>query len=157
MAYLLFNADGVCQSCVKEKADLNFITGALSHYENAGLLKQVSRDDYISVVCIEKEAKLQDGNVVLSDIEAQTISNTQEELQKDKDTILGYVNNFLEKHSVKLGTAEFSSLNTRLNDYKTALTNLDLSSLSYPITTTFIRYWFNNQSVEPFSNRYLQN
>jgi hypothetical protein len=157
MAYLLFNADGVLQSCVKEKADFNLITGVLSHYENNGLLKQVSRDNYISVVCREKDATLQDGNVVLSDPEAYSLSNTQEDFQRDKDLSIGYVNNFLQKHSVKLGTSEFSSLNTRLNDFKTALTNLDLSSLSYPITTRFLRYWFDNQSVEPFTNRYLQN
>ena len=156
MAYLLFNEDGVLESCVKEKADFNLITGVLFHFEDKGLLKQVSREDYTSVVSREKEATLQDGNIILTVPEINSFSLTQEDFQRDKDLSIGYVDTFLKKHSKKLATSEFSSLNTRLNDFKTALTNLDLSTISYPVTTRFLRYWFDNQSVEPFTNRYLQ-
>lgn len=156
MAYLLFNHNNILECCVAEKADFNLIRGDIPYFENEGLLKQVSRDDYKSVVSREKIATLQDGNVVLTDPEPNPVSYNQEAFQAEIDLSILYVDNFMEHHSAKLATSEFSSLNTRLNNFKTALNDLDASSLTYPITSRFLRYWFDNQSVEPFSSRYLQ-
>lgn len=160
MSYLFFNENGLLQISVKEKNDLNLVRGDVAHYESLGLIKEVSRDEYKSVVCAEKQVTLQDGNVVFIEPEAvnadDLIENTQEIYQGAIDTHLSKVNNFMTKHAVKLANAEHSSLNTRLNEYKTALTNLDASTVNYSKTTNFLRYWFDNQSVEPFSNSYLQ-
>lgn len=156
MAYLLFNRDNILESCVAEKADFNLIRGDMSYLETDGLLKQVSRDDYKSVVSREKEATLQNGNVVLTDPESNPVSYNQEAFQAEIDLSISYLDKFMEKYSAKLATSEFSSLNTRLNNFKTALNDLDASSLTYPITTRLLKYWFDNQSVEPFTNRYLQ-
>jgi hypothetical protein len=160
MSYFIFNANGLLQTSVKEKNDLNLVRGDVAHHESLGLVKEVSRDEYKSVVCAEKQAALQDGNVVFTEPEAvnadDLIDNTQEIYQNTIDSHLSKVDNFMTKHAVKLANAEHSSLNTRLNEYKTALTNLDASTVSYSKTTNFLRYWFDNQSVEPFSNSYLQ-
>jgi len=156
MSFLFFNVNGVLETCVKEKNDMNLIRGDVAHYESQGLIKEVSRDEYKSVVSREKDATLQEGNVVLSDAESFEISYTQEDMQKHVDNQLETLDVFLKKHAVKLANAEHSSLNTRLNEYKTALTNFDASSLNYPVTVRFHRHWFDNESVEPFSNRYLQ-
>jgi len=161
MAYLIFNSDGILETCVKEKEDLNLIRGDVAHFESKGLIKEVSREDYKTVVCREKEAKLQDGNLVIEqdaevDNHYQPVSMTQEIFQEDVNRSIEFITNFMNRHAVKLATSEFSSLNTRLNNFKTALENLDLSSITFPVTTRLLRYWFDNQSTEPFTIRYLQ-
>lgn len=86
----------------------------------------------------------------------QPVSMTQEIFQEDVNRSIEFITNFMNRHAVKLATSEFSSLNTRLNNFKTALENLDLSSITFPVTTRLLRYWFDNQSTEPFTIRYLQ-
>lgn len=156
MAYLLFNEENILQQIGKEENDFNLMRGDLSHYKNLGKLKTVSEDNYKAIVAGEKKAALTDGNVVLTDVSDRTFSYDQTGFQSAVDEQLELVNNFLERWSAKLDTSNFSGLKTRINSYKTALTNLDVSSLSLPITTDFFRYWYDNQSSEPFSSDYLQ-
>jgi hypothetical protein len=161
MAYLIFNPDGNLETCVKEKADLNLIRGDVAYFESNGWIKEVSREDYKTVVCREKEAKLRDGNLIIEqdpelDNNYQPVSMTQEMFQEEVNRSIEFVTNFMNRHAVKLATSEFSSLNTRLNDFKTGLENIDFSSITFPVTTRLLRYWFDNQSIEPFTIRYLQ-
>jgi hypothetical protein len=155
MAYLLFNEENILQQIAKEENDFNIMRGNLSHYKDLGKLKTVSEDNYKAIVAGEKKAVLTDGNVVLTDITDSTFQYDQESFQLAVDKQLELINEFLENWSSKLDTSNFSGLKTRINNYKTALTNLDVSSLSFPITTDFFRYWYDNQSSEPFSSDYL--
>ena len=159
MAYLLFNPEGLLQCSAKHKEDLNLIRGDIAHYESNGLLKEVSDDDYKEVACNEKSAVLQDGNIVYGDSTssiAESVDDMPEIFETEKNIIINMITKFKEKHSVRLALSEFSDLNTRIDNYKTALENLNPSSMTFTATTSFLRHWFDNQSVEPITHRYLQ-
>ena len=155
MAYLLFNEHNELQQIAKEENDFNLTRGNLDHYKGLGKLKTVSADDYKAIVAGEKKATLTDDNVVLTDVADRVFSYDQEGFQIAVDEQLQLVNNFLEQWAGKLDTSDFSGLKTRINNYKSALENINISSLNYPITTDFFRYWYDNQSTEPFPSGYL--
>lgn len=159
MGYLLFNPDGILQCCVKHKEDLGVTRGYVADYESRGLLKEVPVNDYQEVVCREKSARLQDGNIVYETNEvdiAGAIEFTQELFQEEITNQISLITNFMSKYNRRLSQPEFAATQTRLNDFKTALENFDYSSISYPTTTRLLRYWFDNQTTEPFTSRYLQ-
>jgi hypothetical protein len=159
MAYLLFNPEGILQCCVKHKEDLGVIRGDVADYESKGLLKEVSLEDYQSVVCREKSAELQDGNIVYGTNEADLagpVEYTKERFREEVTMSINYVTQFMTRHKQRLELPEFAATKTRLNDFKTALENVNYESIGYPVTSRLLRYWFDNETVEPFTNRYLQ-
>ena len=155
MAYILFNGDGLAENYTKEKNDFRLVRPDIDFFDGKGLVKEVSREDYISVVSKLKEAKLQDGNITYEVVEDPAPSFVKENFDSLKTLYIESVDKTMQKHSAKLATDEFSSLNTRLNDFKTALNNFDTATISYPVTTSFLAYWFENESAEPFSRQYL--
>jgi hypothetical protein len=153
MAYLLFSEDNKLMITGKEVNDFSLLRGDVSHYESLGKVKEVSQDDLRSIVCLEKTATLVDGNVVLSDLDNGGWSQSQEEFEKVKNKSLARVNEVLEEG--RLQQDNFSSLKTRMQTYKTDLENLDVSSITFPVTTSFHRWWYSNMSSEPFTLLYL--
>ena len=60
----------------------------------------------------------------------------------------------LNKYS-DLKKAENAGLKTRLEGLQTALKNVDKSSITFPLTTSFARYWIDNESSEMFDIQFI--
>ena len=80
MAYILFNGDGLAENYAKEKNDFRLVRPDIDFFDGEGLVKEVSREDYISVVSKLKEAKLQDGNITYEVVEDPAPSFVKENL-----------------------------------------------------------------------------
>jgi hypothetical protein len=45
--------------------------------------------------------------------------------------------------------ADFSSLKAKIETFKTELEAVDVSAITFPITSNFYRYWYDNKTSEP--------
>ena len=154
MAFVLFNMRNNPVFLAKEENHINFYRGDLAIIKSEGRLKEVSEEDYKSLVAGEKNAKLTDGNVVLSD-QTESLNFSQSDFEVIKNFLLEDINRFIRRATAKLAKSEWSSLKTNLTEFQTALQNLDVSTISYPVSTSFYRYWYTNQATEPFALCYF--
>lgn len=162
MAFIYFNINRQPCMGVRNENDLKLHRGDFDFIKADGRLKTVSDDDFNSYICGEKLASLDGDNVVISDqlIHPETAATdgenlTSEMFENDKNHYIKQLNKFLDHHSAKLSRPEFSDLNTRLQAFKTALENVDSSSISFPLNVNFERYWINNESVEGFDKSFI--
>lgn len=157
MSKVGFNKKNGVFILAKEENDIALSRGDLAVIKSEGRLKTVSETDFKSLVTGEKEATLSDGNVVLSDVLSDgAIHNySQTAFTAEKDLIKGMVDKFLVDKEHRLNLSEFSGLKTRLTAFQTALANFDDSSITFPVTTSFLRYWYDNETAEPFSYSFL--
>lgn len=133
----------------KVENDINFFRGDLAVIKADGRLKTVSDADYESVVSNEKYAEIVDGNVVFTDNNAVSLSLVEDDFNLCKTEMLERIDHFLHEAQQKLARSEWSDMKTRMNNFRSALNSFDPSTVTYPVTTNFSRYWFDNQSVEP--------
>jgi|TARA_X000000950_G_C13742592_1_gene589198 hypothetical protein len=156
MAVIYFNMSGGAVLGLRDENDLKLLRGDFDIIKADGRLKTVSDDDFNSYICGEKFASLDGDNVVL---EAplvhpgsgdDVLSCSSEDFTKEKNQLIENITKFLSRHTAKLNSAEFSSIKTRIEAYKTALENVDLSSVTFPQSVNFMRHYINNESVESF-------
>lgn len=159
MAILYFNAKSRPVMAVKEENDLKIHRGDLDVIKAAGRCKTISTDDYNSYIALEKTARLDGSTVVFENPvlhqEADKGTIPSDVFDVIKDDYLEKVNHILESKGSKLNESAFSGLKTRLEGFKTGLENVDKSSITFPINTSFIRYWIDNESSEPFDINFL--
>ena len=156
MAVIIFNINGYPVNSAKEENDLKIHRGDLELVKADGRLKTISVDDYHSYVSREKEARLDGENVVFEDVPNASPENHS---SNDFDNIVQMYQDklqkmFIEKHVV-LKKAENAGLKTRLEDLKSALQNVDKSGITFPLTTSFARYWIDNESSEMFDIQFI--
>ncbi len=157
MAVIFFNISGAAVLGLRDENDLKLLRGDFDIVKADGRLKTVSDDDFNSYICGEKFASLDGDNVVFNSslIHPETAADdvticSSEDFTKEKNKYVEDITKFLIKHTARLNLAEFSSIKTRIEAYKTALENVDLSSVTFPQSVNFMRYYINNESVESF-------
>ena len=162
MAFIYFNINRLPCMGVRNENDLKLHRGDFDFIKADGRLKTVSDDDFNSYICGEKLASLDGDNVVISDklLHPETAATdgenlTSEMFENDKNDYIKKLNKFLAHHGAKLSRPEFSDLNTRLEAFKTALENVDSSSIYFPLNVNFERYWIDNESVEGFDKSFI--
>ena len=136
MAVIIFNINGYPVNSAKEENDLKIHRGDIELIKADGRLKTISDDDYHSYIAREKTAILDDFDNI--------IQIYQDNLQKT-----------LTEKRLFLNQAEHSGLKTRLEGLKSGLENVDKSGITFPITTTFARYWIDNESSEMFDIQFI--
>tara|TARA_R100001460_G_scaffold69183_1_gene109750 strand:+ start:2607 stop:3092 length:486 start_codon:yes stop_codon:yes gene_type:complete len=157
MAYVYFTGSGHLNMLLKEENDLRIHRGDVDIIKSQGRLHSISDEDYHSLMCYEKEGSLNDeGNLVIVDYVRPTPdSRTEEEFNFEKNYLLEQVNKTLEVRATELNKPEQANLKTRLENFKANLENHDSSSMSFPVNSSFLRYWIDNESVEPFATSFL--
>jgi len=156
MAVIIFNINGYPVNSAKEENDLKIHRGDIELIKADGRLKTISDDDYHSYIAREKTAILDGENVVFEDVPNPTPDNHSSD---DFDNIIQIYQDNLQKTLTEkrlfLNQAEHSSLKTRLEGLKSGLENVDKSGITFPITTTFARYWIDNESSEMFDIQFI--
>jgi len=155
MAFVLFNIRNQPQFITKVENDINFYRGDLAVIKADGRFKTISDSDYESLVIGEKKVELVNNSVVLSNSNSSLTSFSKADFDAVKSDISKEVDDFVVNANDKLSKSEWSNMKTRINNYKTALDNFDTSTLTYPQTSNFLKYWFDNQSVEPLPYCYF--
>ena len=157
MAVIIFNINHSPSYIAKNESDLKIHRGDLEIIKADGRLKTISDADYDSYLCGEKSARLDGDNVVFEDVLNVDDPNhevTSEEFDYAIDSYLTMVTNTLENND-HLRKEEHANLKTRLEDFKSALENIDKSALSFPLSSSFRRWWTDNQSSEIFDTRFI--
>ena len=156
MAVIIFNINGYPVNSSKEENDLKIHRGDLEQIKADGRLKTISDDDYNSYITREKTARLDGENVVFEDVPNPASENHS---SSDFDTMLQMHQDILQKMLLNkysdLKKAENAGLKTRLEGLQTGLKNVDKSSITFPLTTSFARYWIDNESSEMFDIQFI--
>ena len=156
MAVIIFNINGYPVNSSKEENDLKIHRGDLEQIKADGRLKTISDDDYNSYITREKTARLDGENVVFEDVPNPAPENHS---SSDFDTMLQMHQDILQKMLLNkysdLKKAENAGLKTRLEGLQTGLKNADKSSITFPLTTSFARYWIDNESSEMFDIQFI--
>jgi len=158
MAVLIFNINREPTVAAKEENDIKIHRGDLEVIKADGRCKTISDDDYHSYVCREKEATLDGDNVVFTDVPAdgsQADNHSSDDFDNINQTYLDLVKKTLSNKSIELNQAEHSGLKTRLEGLKSGLENVDKSGITFPLTTSFARYWIDNESSEMFDIQFI--
>ena len=120
------------------------------HYKVQGTLYEISDEDFEGINLGTKTyTTVVDGAPVIEDVvPAGTENVTQDasEMYLLKQQRLFNINNCLKGQDFSSNP----SLKTTIETYKTALENVDLSSVTFPQSVNFMRLYLNNESVESF-------
>lgn len=145
---------------VKEENDLKLHRGDLDVIKASGRLKTISTDDFNSYIAFEKTARLDGSNVVFENVlvhsAADNPSMSSDEFDECKNDLLERIENILEKQGGRLNESAFSGLKTRIETLKSGLENVDKSSITFPINSSFTRYWIDNESSEAFDTAFFR-
>ena len=162
MAVILFNIRNNPVYIAKEESDLKLHRGDLEDIKADGRLKTISQDEYNSLLTKEKTAQLVGDSVVLEDVENHdgndgtvSISMSSDDFDSMKNMYLEKVSNILDSKDSDLKREGLDSLKTRLQAFKSGLMNVDKSSITFPLTVNFAKYWVDNESSEFFDDQFI--
>tara|TARA_R100000654_G_scaffold13293_2_gene28963 strand:+ start:2915 stop:3388 length:474 start_codon:yes stop_codon:yes gene_type:complete len=156
MAVLIFNLRRNPFLAAKEENDLLIHRGDLDAIKADGRFKTISDEDYKSWICREKIARLDGDNVVWDDPEnPNPDSISSEDFDGTKQMYIDLIEKMQGKKGGVLNKPEFADLKSRIDGLKAGLQNVDKSGISFPITTTFPRYWIDNESSEMFDIQFI--
>lgn len=144
MAYAILNKTKNLSFVAANDADIDACVGIRGCLESGecGYKVTISEDDFNSIRFYEKHFDSSDGTtVVLQDL-TSTFDN-----ETDLKNIIEYYVNRLKKE--RLHKSE--SFQTRMDDMVTALSNIDTSSITYPLNKSVPRY-LNDQGITVLSD-----
>lgn len=154
MAIVVFTEHNQIFRIAKSEAQALCVFGNLNSYKETNKVITITDEQFNSLVLQTKEIDSFDGqNVVWRDVRTPPgrWSSTPEIVQKEIDSILL----FIEK-SLKYGNFNHdSNFKTEILAYQTVLKNLDVSSITYPMTGSLEKYISDNNLGKPISTLQL--